>query len=92
EENYRQAMLNKMQNNEIILIATSWAYTGIDAPKCQGLIMGGAVAATSTTMQMIGRVLRKAPGKEFAVCVDFDSDQKQLHKQAVARQNAYRTE
>ena len=58
EKNYRRRMLNAVENNEIILIATQWANVGVDAPKIAGLILAGSNSSPITTYQQVGRVLR----------------------------------
>jgi superfamily II DNA or RNA helicase len=87
EKNYRRRMLNAVENNEIILIATQWANVGVDAPRISCLILGGSNQSTVTTYQQAGRVLRcvgknledsKANGKPDAIIVDFALEHKNL--------------
>ena len=42
EKNYRRRMLNAVENNEIVLIATQWANVGVDAPKISVLVLAGS--------------------------------------------------
>ena len=101
EKNYRRRMLNAVENNEIILIATQWANMGIDAPKISCLILGGSNQSSVTTYQQVGRVLRcvgkdieesMKNGKPDAIIIDFYSDQKNIKLQSTMRKKVYKNE
>ena len=101
EKNYRRRMLNAVENNEIILIATQWANVGVDAPKISCLILAGSNQSSVTTYQQAGRVLRcvgkdiedsKKNGKDCAIIVDFYSNQKNLKVHSNMRKKVYRNE
>ncbi len=101
EKNYRRRMLNAVENNEIILIATQWANTGVDAPKIQCLILAGSNQSSVTTYQQIGRVLRCVGkdiddsvknGKADAVVIDFYVNQRILKAHSNLRKKVYRRE
>ena len=101
ERNYRRRMLNSVENNEIILIATQWANVGVDAPKISCLILGGSNQSSVTTYQQVGRVLRCVGkdieesiknGKPDAIIVDFYSDQKNMKTQSNLRKKVYKNE
>lgn len=101
EKSYRRLMLDAAERNEIILIATQWANTGIDAPRLAALILAGSSKACTTTYQQIGRVLRTVGrdyqesivnGKPFAIVIDFMEDQTMLHKHSVRRKRTYKME
>lgn len=92
EISYRRQMLDKCERNEIILIATKWANTGINAPLIQGLVLGGSSTSPITTMQTIGRVLRKVDNKEFAIVIDFMDKDKYFHEHALQRRRIYKLE
>jgi len=89
---YRRRMLNRVEANDIILIATSWANTGIDAPLISTLILGSSSGSPVTTMQQIGRILRTAPGKEDAIIIDFFDNQKYLRTHSLHRKKIYQLE
>jgi len=84
-EDYRFRMLDACQRNEIVLIATSWAYTGVDAPDLGVLILAGSNSSASTTMQQIGRVLRKTKIKTEAIVIDFFHPHATFRKHSNAR-------
>jgi superfamily II DNA or RNA helicase len=94
EQDYRRRMLNKCENNEIILIGTQWLNTGIDAPKIGALIMAGSTQASATVLQTIGRVIRshKESNKTEAVVIDFMDSDKHLRKHSLLRKRVYQSE
>ena len=101
EKNYRRRMLNAVENNDIILIATQWANVGIDAPKISSLILGGSNQSSVTTYQQVGRVLRCVGknidesvknGKPDAIIIDFCSDQKNMKTHSNLRKRVYKNE
>jgi superfamily II DNA or RNA helicase len=101
EKNYRRRMLNSVENNEIVLIATQWANTGVDAPKIATLIIAGSCASPVTTYQQVGRVLRcvgrdanesTLNGKPYAVVIDFYDQHKNLKTHSNMRKRVYRFE
>ncbi len=85
ELNYRKRQLNRLENNEIIMIATQWANQGIDAPKISALVIGGSVSSPITIIQQIGRGLRKAEGKKDCVVLDFKMKEKSLRNHSNLR-------
>jgi superfamily II DNA or RNA helicase len=101
EKNYRRRMLNAVENNEIVLIATQWANTGVDAPKIATLIIAGSCSSPVTTYQQVGRVLRcvgrdanesTLNGKPYAVVIDFYDQHKNLKTHSNMRKRVYRFE
>jgi superfamily II DNA or RNA helicase len=101
EKNYRRRMLNAVENNEVILIATQWANVGVDAPKISSLILAGSSSSPVTTYQQAGRVLRCVGkdlessinnGKPDAIVIDFSTNQKHLRQHSLMRKKVYRNE
>ena len=101
EKNYRRRMLNSVENNEIILIATQWANVGVDAPKISCLILAGSNQSSVTTYQQVGRVLRCVGkdinesvknGKPDEIIIDFMLEQKNLKSHCNMRKKVYRNE
>ena len=95
---YRRSRLRQAQNNEIILIATSWAYTGLDAPKISTLILAGSNKSAVTTYQQIGRALRLIGrtyeesvnnGKGEAAIIDFYDAHPDLKSHSAIRKKVY---
>jgi superfamily II DNA or RNA helicase len=101
EKSYRRLMLDSVERNEIIMIATQWANVGIDAPRLMVVILAGSNKSASTTYQQIGRILRPVGkdykesvlnGKPLAIVIDFMEEQKILHKHSVRRKKVYQGE
>jgi superfamily II DNA or RNA helicase len=101
EKNYRRRMLNAVENNEIVLIATQWANVGVDAPKIACLILAGTSSSPVTTYQQVGRVLRCVGknvedsiknGKPEAIIIDFASSHKNLRSHVNMRKKVYKNE
>ena len=92
ELDYRKYHLDRLERNEIILCATSWCYTGIDAPKISCLILGCSISSPNTITQQIGRGLRKAEGKSDCVIFDFRHREPSLRKQFNSRYKVYKSE
>jgi superfamily II DNA or RNA helicase len=101
EKNYRRRMLNSVENNEIVLIATQWANVGVDAPKISCLILAGTSSSPVTTYQQVGRVLRCVGkdvedsiknGKPEAIIIDFASSHKNLRSHVNMRKKVYKNE
>ena len=92
ELDYRKSQLNRLERNEIILCATQWANQGIDAPKVGCLILAGSTASPITVIQQVGRVLRKAEGKEDCIVFDFKMKEKSLRSHFYSRLKALKNE
>ena len=101
EKNYRRRMLNAVENNEIVLIATQWANVGVDAPKISVLVLAGSNQSSVTTYQQVGRVLRCvgkdieqsiSNGKPDAIIIDFMPEQKNLKTHCLMRKKVFRNE
>ena len=101
EKDYRRRILNDCEAGKTILIATSWAYTGVDAPAISTLILAGTNKSAVTVYQQVGRVLRplgkdvaqsQINGKSEAVIVDFMDAQKDLHQHSYRRKRVYQNE
>jgi superfamily II DNA or RNA helicase len=94
EKDHRKRMLNELADNNIILIATQWIYTGVDCPPMQCLILAGSASSSITTYQQLGRVLRLSPDteKHYAIVIDFYHKQKYLKKHSNKRKKTYAKE
>ena len=92
EKDYRKRTLNKLANNELILIATQWIYTGVDCPPIQHLMLAGSSSSSITTYQQVGRALRNHPGKDFCIISDFYDTNKYLKSHSAQRKKTYKLE
>ena len=95
---FRKRILDDVEKNNSILIATSWVDQGIDAPKLRVLIRGGSGRSTSKDDQRAGRVLRCDGkdyeescfnGKDCAVMIDFYDEHPDLRTHSVKRKKNY---
>ena len=80
------------QGNIQVMIASVIFDTGINLPTLDGLILAGSGKASGRVLQRIGRILRKAPGKEKAIVIDFVDNCKYLLEHTAERIKIYRTE
>jgi superfamily II DNA or RNA helicase len=73
-----------------VLIATSLADEGFDAPIASVLIMAGCGKALGKMIQRTGRVLRPYPGKSSGIIYDFfDRSHGMLLNQSKRRKKIY---
>ena len=92
ELDYRKYQLDRLEKNEIIMCATSWCFTGIDAPKISCIILACSLGSPNTITQQLGRGLRKAEGKSDCVVFDFKHKEKSLKSQFYSRNKVYKSE
>lgn len=85
--------LNKMRDEEEkITIASTIFDQGINVRALDGLILAGSGKSPTRALQRIGRTLRKYPGKDDAIVIDFWDDCKYLKEHSRAREKIYKTE
>lgn len=90
---YRTACLEGLRQRQLkILIATTLADEGLDLPSLDCLILAGAGKSETRALQRIGRVLRRAEGKQCAVVYDFWDEARFLQEHAKKRMEIYQTE
>jgi len=65
---------------------------GVDLPQLSGLVISSGGKSTIRSLQRIGRVIRKHPGKKFAAIIDFNDQAEFLKKHSKARYKAYSSE
>jgi len=75
-----------------VLLASTIYDLGIDLPILSGLILAGSGKSNIRSLQRIGRVIRKFPGKKHAVIVDCFDQIKYLKNHANARCKTYFSE
>lgn len=68
----RQARIGRFLNGDLDYLTSVYVLTeGFDAPNASLCVLGRGASHPSTYLQMVGRVLRPAPGKDRAVLVDL---------------------
>lgn len=92
ELDYRRYQLNRLERNEIVMIATSWSFTGVDAPKISCIILACSIGSLNTVTQQVGRGLRIAPDKSDCIIFDFKMPEKSLRQQFNSRVRFYKSE
>lgn len=89
----RLDVVEKLRAGQIkILVATGQLIgEGFDLPELSSLFLATPIGFRGRLLQYLGRVLRPAPGKEFAVVYDYvDVNVELLHKAALKRQKLYK--
>jgi superfamily II DNA or RNA helicase len=75
-----------------VLVASKIFDQGVDIPELDALILAGSGKSTGRALQRIGRVIRKFPGKEKAIVVEFMDNCKYLKNHSDVRMEVYKTE
>jgi len=65
---------------------------GVDIPSLSGLVIACGGKSTVKALQRVGRVIRKYPGKKFAVVVDFIDQAPFLDTHSKTRYKIYKSE
>lgn len=65
---------------------------GVDIPSLSGLVIACGGKSTVKALQRVGRVIRKYPGKKFAVIIDFIDQAPYLENHSKIRYKIYKSE
>ena len=65
---------------------------GVDIPSLAGLVIACGGKSTVKALQRVGRVIRKYPGKKFAVVIDFYDQATYLDNHSKTRYKIYKSE
>ncbi len=89
----RLSSIDKMKSGELeVLVASKIFDQGVDIPQLDALVLAGSGKSTGRALQRIGRVIRKHPGKERAIVVEFFDNCKYLRDHSEVRMSVYKTE
>ena len=89
----REAVLQAVREKKCrILIGSTIADEGMDAPALNVLILGTGGKSSTRAFQRIGRTLRLYPGKTKATIFDFQDWTPMLRRHSRIREKLYRTE
>lgn len=89
----RQGILDGLRDKSIpVVVATTIADEGINVPTLDCVVVAGAGRSPTRVLQRIGRALRIAPEKEYAMVIDFLDDAPYLREHAADRLELYKTE
>jgi superfamily II DNA or RNA helicase len=91
-ETRKQILQELGQGTVRIVVATNIYSEGVDMPALSVLINAAGAASGIHSLQLLGRVLRTAPGKTKAWVVDLQDDGKFLNNHSKERVNIYTTE
>jgi len=86
----RDIIIDKIRNSKgnLLIATSSIIQKGVDIPTLDVIINYSANLGTIKTVQSLGRVLRKAPGKDKAWYYDFEDTHKALKGHTKARKDA----
>jgi len=85
----KENLLSKKSN---LVLASSIFDIGVDISSLSALVLAGGGKSSIRTLQRIGRVIRKFPGKKYAAIVDFYDDVKFLKGHSKKRHYIYASE
>ena len=89
----RMESIDEMKRGELdILIASKIFDQGVDIPELDALILAGSGKSSGRALQRIGRVIRRADGKEKAIVVEFFDNCKYLREHSESRIKVYESE
>lgn len=89
----RQQVKDDLQNHKIDCVLASRIFDiGIDIPSLSGLVLACGGKSSVKALQRVGRVIRKYPGKKFAVIIDFADQAIYLDNHSRARHRIYTSE
>lgn len=84
---------SRLENREVNCIIASKIFDiGVDLPSLSGLIIAGGGKSSVRTLQRIGRVIRKYPGKLQSAVIDFYDQAPHLKDHSNERRKIYSTE
>jgi len=74
------------------ILASTIFDIGVDLPSLSGLVIAGGGKSSVRSLQRIGRVIRKFPGKTQSAIIDFLDNAHFLRKHSLARKKIYSIE
>lgn len=89
----REQVKKDLLNHKIDCVLASRIFDiGVDIPSLSGLVIACGGKSTVKALQRVGRVIRKYPGKTFAVIVDFADQAPFLDNHSRTRYRIYTSE
>jgi superfamily II DNA or RNA helicase len=89
----RDEIKTKVQNGEIkALLASTIFDIGVNIPALSSLVLAGSGKSSIKSLQRIGRVIRKFPGKNKTAIIDFADQNKYLKQHSQKRYETYSSE
>lgn len=91
-EERTSAKNNLLSHKSNLVLASSIFDIGVDISSLSALVLAGGGKSSIRSLQRIGRVIRKYPGKKFAAIVDFYDDVRFLKGHTKKRHQVYSLE
>ena len=89
----REQVKKDLQDHKIDCVLASKIFDiGVDIPSLSGLVIACGGKSTVKALQRVGRVIRKYPGKKFAVIIDFIDQAPYLDNHSKIRCKIYKSE
>jgi superfamily II DNA or RNA helicase len=89
----REKVKQDLEDHKIDCVLASRIFDiGVDIPSLAGLVIACGGKSTVKALQRVGRVIRKYPGKTFAVIIDFCDQATYLDNHSRARHRIYTSE
>lgn len=92
KEEREQVKKDLMEHKIDCVLASKIFDIGVDIPSLAGLVIACGGKSTVKALQRVGRVIRKYPGKEFAVIIDFCDQAIYLDNHSRIRHKIYTSE
>jgi superfamily II DNA or RNA helicase len=92
KEEREQVKKDLMEHKIDCVLASKIFDIGVDIPSLSGLVIACGGKSTVKALQRVGRVIRKYPGKKFAVIIDFIDQAPFLDNHSKIRHKIYKSE
>lgn len=92
KEEREQVKKDLMEHKIDCVLASKIFDIGVDIPSLSGLVIACGGKSTVKALQRVGRVIRKYPGKKFAVVIDFIDQAPFLDNHSKTRYKIYKSE
>lgn len=92
KEEREQVKKDLMERKIDCVLASKIFDIGVDIPSLAGLVIACGGKSTVKALQRVGRVIRKYPGKKFAVVIDFIDQAPFLDNHSKTRYKIYKSE
>lgn len=93
DKDEREAVKKDLSEHKIDCVLASRIFDiGVDIPSLSGLVIACGGKSTVKALQRVGRVIRKYPGKKFAVIIDFADQAPFLDTHSRTRYRIYTSE
>lgn len=92
KEEREQVKKDLLEHKIDCVLASKIFDIGVDIPSLSGLVLACGGKSTVKALQRVGRVIRKYPGKKFAIVIDFIDQAPFLDNHSRTRYRIYKSE